>query len=101
MSLSVRQTLRRLVGLVRKNPVETLDVREAYARLADSYPAHTNHPFMRLEQATMLELLPDLAGKRTLDVACGTGRYLKILRGAATTLGIDLRAGGRLCRGPW
>src|SRR3954462_753859 len=87
-----RRVLCRLIGRLRKWPVETLGVREAYACLADSYPAHTRHPFMQLEQATMLGLLPDVAGKRVLDVACGTGRYLEILRerGAARTFGVDL-----------
>jgi malonyl-CoA O-methyltransferase len=49
---------------------------------------------MRLEQATMLELLPDVTGKRALDAACGTGRYLELLRarGAALAVGVDASA---------
>ena len=87
----LRQGFRRLLRPLRNaNPV-TLAVREAYARLADSYPAEAHNAFMRLEQATMLELLPDVAGKRALDVACGTGRYLELLRarGAALAVGVD------------
>jgi malonyl-CoA O-methyltransferase len=46
---------------------------------------------MRLEQATVLALLPDVAGKSALDLACGTGRYLELLRarGAALVVGVD------------
>jgi malonyl-CoA O-methyltransferase len=89
--------------------VPKLGVREAYARLADVYPPEAHNPFMELEQATMLALLPDVAGRTVLDVACGTGRYLKILRarGAARVVGIDLsiemlrraRAQGAVARG--
>ncbi len=39
----------------------------------------------------MLRLLPDPAGKACLDLACGTGRYVRILRerGAASVAGLD------------
>lgn len=47
---------------------------------------------MRLEQQAVLELLPEVIGKRVLDLACGSGRYLKLLRerGAASVVGLDL-----------
>jgi malonyl-CoA O-methyltransferase len=87
-----RQVLRRALDRLRNATPPTLGVRDAYARLADTYQADAHNPFLRLEQATMLELLPDVAGKTALDVACGTGRYLEILRarGAARTVGVDL-----------
>jgi len=87
----LRQALRRVFRPRRNAPPATIAVSEAYARLADSYPAEAHNPFMRLEQATVLELLPEVAGKRALDVACGTGRYLEILRGrgAALAVGVD------------
>ena len=94
----IRTVLRRTLGRVlrpdRNEPPATLGVQEAYARLADCYPAEAHNPFMRLEQATRLELLPDVAGKTALDVACGTGRYLEILRarGAALAVGVDASA---------
>jgi malonyl-CoA O-methyltransferase len=46
---------------------------------------------MRLEQAVMLELLPDPTGKIALDLACGSGRYGLILQecGAQTVIGLD------------
>lgn len=86
-----RQALRRLLHRDRNSPPATIDVGEAYARLADSYPAEAHNPFMRLEQATVLGLWPEVAGRRALDVACGTGRYLEILRarGAALAVGVD------------
>jgi malonyl-CoA O-methyltransferase len=88
MSPLLRRVLRRLWPA----PPEELGVREAYARLADGYRPEAHNPFMQLEQATMLALLPDVAGKTALDLACGTGRYLQILRahGAARIMGIDL-----------
>jgi malonyl-CoA O-methyltransferase len=47
---------------------------------------------MELEQRAMLELLPDLAGKAVLDLACGSGRYLATLieRGASRVVGLDI-----------
>ena len=91
---ALRQAFRRLLGPLRNAPAETLTVSEAYARLADSYPAEAHNPFMKLEQETLLELLPDVAGKIALDVACGTGRYLELLRarGATVAVGVDASA---------
>ena len=68
-----------------------LSVREAYARWAPGYAAEAHNPLMRLEQAAMVELLPSAAGARALDLACGSGRYLRALteRGAAA-IGLDL-----------
>src|SRR5262249_7386861 len=72
----------------------TLNAREAYALWAKDYAAEPHNPFMRIEQQAMLELLPDVAGKTVLDVGCGSGRYLKILRerGALLLAGVDLSA---------
>jgi malonyl-CoA O-methyltransferase len=91
MRTALRQAFRRLLRPLREAAPATIAVEEAYARLADSYPAEAHNPFMRLEQATVLALLPDVAGKTALDVACGTGRYLEILRarGAALAVGVD------------
>ncbi len=95
MPFSVRQVLRQAWRRMRdpdgKVSPPTIGVQEAYARLAHSYSADAHNPFMRLEQATLLELLPDVVGKKALDVACGTGRYLELLRarGAAVAVGVD------------
>jgi len=89
---TVWRRLRRRVDRYRTSRLPELEVREAYACLADVYPPEAHNPFMRLEQAAVLDLVPDVAGKAVLDVACGTGRYLKILRGraAACVVGVDL-----------
>ncbi|MCC7361380.1 MAG: methyltransferase domain-containing protein [Anaerolineales bacterium] len=71
---------------------EALGVTAAYARWAPSYAAEAHNPLMALEQAAVLALLPPPAGRRVLDLACGSGRYLARLsgRGAAQLLGLDL-----------
>jgi malonyl-CoA O-methyltransferase len=72
-------------------PLQTLASVDAYALWAQSYPANAHNPLMALEQEAMLSLMPNLAGKRVLDLACGTGRYGKIAleRGANSVLGFD------------
>jgi ubiquinone/menaquinone biosynthesis C-methylase UbiE len=52
---------------------------EAYERWARVYPPVAHNPLMRGEQAAMLELLPAVAGSRVLDLACGSGRYSRLL----------------------
>ncbi len=109
MPLSVRQIWHRLRARAsRRAAAPSLGAREAYARLAEAYPPEAHNPFMQLEQSTMLDLLPDVAGRRALDVACGTGRYLKIMRArGAGVVGIDFspemlgraRALGAVARG--
>jgi malonyl-CoA O-methyltransferase len=69
-----------LKRLFRRKP-PTLASVEAYALWASRYPAEAHNPFMRLEQAAMLALMPDLHGKRVLDVACGSGRYANFAAG--------------------
>ncbi len=69
-----------------------LDPLEAYARWAATYPPAPHNLLMEMEQAAMLELLPEVRNKVALDLACGSGRYLSILheRGAAKVVGLDL-----------
>ena len=77
----------------RRRPVVTaLAPSAAYELWAPSYPAEPHNALMRVEQAAVLEMLPDVAGLTVLDAACGTGRYIRLLeaRGAATIIGIDL-----------
>ena len=69
----------------RVRPVVTaLAPSAAYELWAPSYPAEPHNALMRVEQAAVLEVLPDVAGL--------TGRYLRLLetRGAATIIGVDL-----------
>jgi malonyl-CoA O-methyltransferase len=55
---------------------------EAYERWAPVYPPMAHNPLMRAEQRAMLEVLPDVVGRRVLDLACGSGRYSRLLREA-------------------
>ncbi len=51
----------------------------AYERWAPLYPPNAHNPLMRAEQRAMCEHWPKVAGKRALDLACGTGRYARLL----------------------
>ncbi len=54
----------------------------AYKRWAPVYPPVAHNPLMRAEQRSMLEVWPNVAGRRVLDLACGSGRYSHLLREA-------------------
>ena len=75
----------------RSEPVE-LEALDAYAQWAAAYSPEAHNPLMALEEQAMLELLPPLAGQRVLDLACGSGRYLRRFANVMTarTLGLDL-----------
>ena len=46
---------------------------------------------MRIEQQTVLSLLPDVRNMAALDAGCGSGRYLKALQDrGAVAIGVDL-----------
>jgi malonyl-CoA O-methyltransferase len=64
---------------------------EAYARWAPIYPPVAHNPLMRAEQRSMLEVWPSMEGRRVLDLACGSGRYSRLLRdaGAAQVVALD------------
>jgi malonyl-CoA O-methyltransferase len=93
--------------------LRVLPSRAAYALWAARYPAEAHNPLMALEQAAMLDLLPEVAGQRVLDAACGTGRYARLLteRGAVVVgcdhsldmlrLADGARCGGDLLRLPF
>ena len=65
---------------------------EAYELWADTYPPEPHNPLMAAEQKAMLTLLPDVRGRRILDLACGTGRYSKLAAAAqaADVVALDL-----------
>jgi malonyl-CoA O-methyltransferase len=67
------------------------DALAAYERWADSYPPTAHNPLMRVEQQAMLAHMPDVRGARVLDLACGSGRYARLLaeRGAAQVVAAD------------
>jgi SAM-dependent methyltransferase len=63
----------------------------AYERWAPIYPPVAHNPLMRVEQHAMLEAWPDVARRRVLDLACGSGRYSRLLleSGAAEVVSLD------------
>jgi ubiquinone/menaquinone biosynthesis C-methylase UbiE len=63
----------------------------AYERWARIYPPIAHNPLMRVEQQAMLEAWPDVVGCRVLDLACGSGRYSRLLleAGAAEVIAVD------------
>ncbi len=65
--------------------------RELYERWAERYPPVAHNPLMRAEEAAMRRLWPPLAGRRVLDLACGSGRYSRLLAeaGAAGVVALD------------
>jgi malonyl-CoA O-methyltransferase len=66
---------------------------DAYAAWAPSYPPYAHNALMEVEQASLLALLPPVAGRRVLDAGCGTGRYVQLLDAlGARVVGIDLSA---------
>jgi ubiquinone/menaquinone biosynthesis C-methylase UbiE len=70
-----------------------VSVEEGYERWAATYDDAPN-PLLHLEERKLTALLPYLGGKCTLDLACGTGRWLERLSGMGTGLqvGVDLSA---------
>lgn len=61
--------------------IRELEPREAYARWAGSYPPTPHTRLMEIEQRAVVDSLPPLVGRRVLDLACGSGRYLRLLAG--------------------
>jgi malonyl-CoA O-methyltransferase len=71
-----------------------LDLEQGYARWAPAYPPTAHNPLMQLEEAAMRELLPSVTAAEILDLACGTGRYVRLLyaAGARRVIGVDRSA---------
>ncbi len=72
---------------------------EAHAAWAASYDSEPN-PLLALEYRTAGPLLPDVRGRLSADVACGTGRWAKELKArGARTVAVD-RCREMLVRAP-
>jgi ubiquinone/menaquinone biosynthesis C-methylase UbiE len=76
------------------NPPVATSTLHAYERWAPSYAPVAHNPLMRAEEQAMRELWPTVAGRRALDLACGTGRYSAWLTatGAAEVTAVDFCA---------
>lgn len=68
-----------------------IGIREAYALWAPHYAREAN-PLLTLQERTLEPLIPPLRDRVLVDVACGTGRWLKKLevRGPRMSIGLDL-----------
>jgi len=69
--------------------VPCVSVEEGYERWAQTYD-RTPNPLLGLEERKLAALLPDLTGKRVLDLACGTGRWLQRLSAQRAGLGVGV-----------
>ena len=85
------RVLRSWARLFRRRARPTLDVQSGFALWAAAYPPFAHSPLMEVEEESMVELLPDPRGKQCLDLGCGSGRYLRIVRerGAGSAVGLD------------
>jgi len=61
-----------------KKPI-AIDAISGYAKWAAQYKADAHNGFMVVEEQVMQQLIPDVKGKVCLDLACGSGRYLRHL----------------------
>jgi ubiquinone/menaquinone biosynthesis C-methylase UbiE len=70
-----------------------VSLHEGYERWAPTYDCAPN-PLLNLEERKLTALFPDLRGRRVLDLACGTGRWLDKLsaQGARLEVGVDSSA---------
>jgi ubiquinone/menaquinone biosynthesis C-methylase UbiE len=70
------------------------DTLAAYEQWAPLYPPVAHNPLMRAEQEAMLAYWPMVEGRRALDLACGSGRYSRLLaeKRAADIVAVDFCA---------
>jgi malonyl-CoA O-methyltransferase len=68
---------------------ESVPVQEAYDRWAPTYDQFPN-PLLSLEERELGAFIPSLRGKRVLDLACGTGRWLEKLSSQGTDVGVGV-----------
>ena len=63
-----------------------------YDAIGTRYNSMHDLPAIHLERPSAIAALGDISGKRALDLACGTGRYSRLLieLGAASVVGVDI-----------
>lgn len=73
-----------------RSPTPVVSSREGYRLGAHRYDTETN-PILSLERRFLEALLPHVRGLDVVDLGCGTGRWLEILKATAprSLLGID------------
>jgi malonyl-CoA O-methyltransferase len=69
-----------------------------YDRWAGSYPPVPHNPLMRAEQEAMRRLWPAMSGRCVLDLACGSGRYARLLAEAGTAMVLALDQSWQMLR---
>ena len=70
---------------------EAASVAAGYARWADQYDSCAN-PTRDLDALVLRRLLPDLSGKRVVELGCGTGKNTAALTEANEVVALDLSA---------
>jgi ubiquinone/menaquinone biosynthesis C-methylase UbiE len=60
-------------------PVSRAATLRAYERWAPLYPPTAHNPLMRIEEQAMRAAWPSVHGHMVLDLACGSGRYSRLL----------------------
>src|SRR5271167_4068657 len=64
-------------------------LQEGYERWAPTYDRDPN-PLLALAERQLQLMIPPLEGKRVLDLACGTGRWLAWLMTGGASLGVGV-----------
>jgi malonyl-CoA O-methyltransferase len=72
----------------------SLDVAAAYDRWAGSYDSYDN-PIVFMAREALRQALPDIRGETIVEIGCGTGANLAMLKaaGAGRLIGLDLSGG--------
>ncbi len=71
----------------------TIDTRRGYDLWASQYDEDGN-PLISLEEEVFGDLVGDAAGKRVIDIGCGTGRHaIRLARIGADVVGVDFSEG--------
>lgn len=67
-------------------------VSDQYGAVSGQYDRVKNLPYAMVERETLRAGLPDLTGKRVLDIGCGSGYYSRLFKrlGARTVVGVDI-----------